>query len=308
MKKREIGSDFWDIPICEKENDIFPKDTKWFVAGRTALSYIIKDSGIKSVSMPAWCCESMINPFKDNDVAVEFYDTTPSKNCDAVLIMDYFGFTNHFKVPTDYKGIVIRDVTHSVFSKKYDDADYYYGSLRKWAGFVTGGFAWGNWKKDLPIPECDNDYVALKKQAMLDKKKYIDRLTDSKDYLALFKKANETLLTFGIMGASEEDVFCARHLDVDYIKSKRRNNAKILIKHFGCLYYLNENDCPLFVPIYVRNRDVLRETFISNNMFFPVHWPNHDLNGRELSIVCDQRYDEEDMLEICKVANSVTNK
>ena len=41
---REIGSEFWDIPVLlQCENDIFSKPTHWFLSGRAALEYIISD-------------------------------------------------------------------------------------------------------------------------------------------------------------------------------------------------------------------------------------------------------------------------
>lgn len=66
--------------------------------------------------------------------------------------------------------MVIRDITHSIFSKEYHDADYYFGSLRKWAGFKTGGFAYGEWKKSLDIASYDKQYVSLRTEAMKKKK------------------------------------------------------------------------------------------------------------------------------------------
>ena len=59
----------------------------------------------------------------------------------------------------------------------------------------------------------------------------------------------------------------------------------------------------LFIPIFVDDRRSLRSLFFQNNIFTPIHWPHisDELNGnnriydRELSLICDQRYDENDM-------------
>ena len=63
----------------------------------------------------------------------------------------------------------------------------------------------------------------------------------------------------------------------------------------------------MFVPILVPDgkRDELRRYLIKHEMYCPVHWPvsmYHKLDKRaeiiyknELSLVCDQRYTEEDM-------------
>lgn len=296
---KEIGSDFWEIPVSKDENDCFPNETKWFLSGRHALEYIVIDSEIKSVSMPKWCCSSMIEPFIKNNVSVVFYDDAPNEQCDAVFLMDYFGFSSRASVSKGYKGTVIRDLTHSIFSKTYSDADYYFGSLRKWAGFITGGFAWGKWKKSIVLLPCDNEYVSLRKKAMELKKAYLEGDISEKSYLGLFKKASERLNFCGLCSAYDADVFAARHFDVDGMKRARRKNAKVLIERIGCIYPLGDNDCPLFVPIKAPKRDALRKYLIDHDVYLPVHWPNSDLDGLELSLVCDQRYNENDMNHIC---------
>lgn len=299
--KREIGSEFWDIPVCDRENELFPASVKWFLSGRIALKYIILDAGIRSVSMPEWCCDSMIAPFLENGVTVRFYNDVPSTDADALFIMDYFGFTAQTQVPAGYRGTVIRDMTHSVFSKKYDDADYYFGSLRKWAGFKTGGFAYGSWKKSLEVAECDEKYISLRTTAMREKKAYISGATDDKSYLDVFRSANERLKQVGICAGYEEDIYAARHLDIDFIKEKRRENAKVLMDRIGCMFPLKENDCPLFVPIITEDRDALQNFFIDHKIYCPAHWPRNSLKDRELSLICDQRYDKVDMERICRL-------
>lgn len=297
--RNEIGSEFWNIPLCDKENNIFPRNTRWLLSGRTALELIVIDSDIKTVSMPRWCCDSMIVPFKKHGVEVFFYENEPESKYDAIFVMDYFGFTDQINVPDGYKGVVIRDLTHSVFSKEYNDADYYFGSLRKWAGYITGGFAWGNWKKNIQLLPCDEVYVNLRKKAMNLKASYIEGKTDSKDFLNIYMEANEYLNKCGLCEALEEDVYAAKYLDIDLIKMKRRRNAFVLNKRVECLFQIKENDCPLFVPTKVKQRDELRKFLISNNVYFPIHWHEYDLDGDELSLVCDQRYEEKDMEYIC---------
>ena len=70
---------------------------------------------------------------------------------------------------------------------------------------------------------------------------------------------------------------------------------------------MKETDCPMFVPIYVPNgqRDRMKQYLIKQEIYCPVHWPiskHHRLSKKErllydneLSLVCDQRYTEEDM-------------
>ena len=322
--RKEIGSEFWDIPICTKGNDLFSTETQWFLSGRSALRKIITDikekCSVETVALPAWCCESMIVPFLDAGLRVEFYPVLSDKQdlatvqTDILLVMDYFGYTGKCEIG-NYKGIVIRDVTHSLFSKAYEDADYYFGSLRKWASFLTGGFAIGVGNVVL----ANDIYTNTRAKAIHAKASYMYGESNSKEYLQLYNEAEDMLEKMQeIYGAAERDVRDANFLDVDFIKQRRRDNARRLLEEFESIAIfkeINPNDCPMFVPILVPDgkRDELRKFLIANEIYCPVHWPisafhqlafeTEKLYKDELSLVCDQRYtirDMERMISIIK--------
>ena len=327
---KEIGSEFWEVPTKASLSK-FPYNAKWFISGRSALYYIITDMKskrkINKVAMPSWCCDSMIKPFVDSGIDVKFYpiyldddghfmqDLSDLMDCAAVLVMDYFGYTGQNNV-YDFSGIIIRDVTHSIFSANYEDADYYFGSLRKWAGFWSGGYAWA---KDIslltaPIPTPNKHYAILREKAMQEKGKYIREFHDNKEYLSMFSEAEKLLDICGICGAEDRDIALLQKLDVEFIRTRRRENAKRLLNSVADIAIFPElqaSDCPLFVPIMVPKgkRDALRSYLIQNDIFCPVHWPISMLHrldehtqriyDEEISIVCDQRYSVYDMQRVC---------
>ena len=321
--RREIGSEFWDVPQTNTANSLFPESTQWYLSGRSALQAIIKDLGeVNSVSLPSWCCESIIKPFADAGFNVHFYPVTLQEglfqnielNCDVLFIMDYFGYTTSVPDYKGFNGIIIRDVTHSLFSARYSDADYYFGSLRKWCGICTGGYAWTNKGNRLEPGKPDKGgYVDLRHNAMQMKKKYLEDRKGDKDYLRVFDMAEEYLETAGIVSATDQDVRLAQYLDADIIKKRRKANAEILCSAFpDWLVFpkLISTDCPMFVPVIVPDgrRDGLRRFLIEQSIYCPVHWPvskYHKLDKKteyiyenELSLVCDQRYSENDMYRI----------
>ena len=330
----EIGSEFWSVPLTDRQNTLFDGSEKWFISGTAALGYILDDilsrKKLRSAGVPSWCCSSMIEPFLERSIEVHFYSVTVRGNTlsvdfdlpdtDVLLMIDYFGYSAHIRVPDGYPGVVIRDETHSIFSSRTSDADYRFGSLRKWAGFWTGGFAHSTkWNADRPIPPVSDEYVGQRRSAMLDKKKYIDGCTDSKDYLRTFSECEDFLDSCGVMGADARDVECAGLLDLDTVKSKRRNNAQLLIgelQDYVLFRELSADSCPLFVPIIVPgdHRDRLRQHLTGHSIYCPIHWglsPLHRLNTaeryiyeHEISLVCDQRYDAEDMERILSVFRS----
>ena len=323
---QEIGSEFWYIPICEDNNFLFPPDTVWYLSGRSAQEQIIADikakHNVKRAWLPSWCCESMIIPFISSGIEVEFYpvyiqngqlmrDLSCAADCDILFLMDYFGYTFGDSY-CDYPGIVIRDVTHSIFSKSYTDADYYFGSLRKWAGFWTGGYAWGFNGTSL---QADHKYVSLRRTAMENKSQYIKGITSSKEYLLEFSKAEEHLEHCAPAGADARDIQMAGKIDIDFLVEQRRKNAFKLLSELSDIAIfpeINDFECPMFVPVIVPNgkRDQLRQHLIKQEIYCPVHWmltqyhkPDKkmmDIYNNELSIVCDQRYDESHMERIIK--------
>lgn len=327
---REIGSEFWNVPITQQHNFLFPESTQWFLSGRSALQAIIKElSNCHTVAMPSWCCDSMIKPFVDAGYEILFYPVYFDKGlvqdisykADVLFLIDYFGYSTLKQDLSFYHGVVIRDITHSVFSKTYTDANYYYGSLRKWCGISSGGYAWTKDGHSLDDEVSVNlKYVALRKKAMHLKKCYIaESIGDNgqnaadKGYLKLFGEAEEILDNVGIVAGDERDVLSARHLDVDFIKKRRRFNAEVLREAFSDFLVfpkMSDLDCPLFVPILVPygKRDELKRYLISKGIYCPVHWSIsnfHKLDDRtrylyenELSLVCDQRYDAIDMERI----------
>ena len=316
----EIGSEFCNVPVVEKNNELFHETTQWYISGRSALKAIISElSDCKTVAMPSWCCDSMIKPFVEAGFDINFYAVAfndgliqeLSFDSDVLFLIDYFGYTDSKIDLSAYKGIIIRDVTHSILSGSYSDADYYFGSLRKWCGFWTGGYAWTNDGHSLDNGmDCDDDYVALRNQAMMQKSEYIEGIRKDKNYLKIFEDAEDKLECFKIRRAADRDVSLAKRLDIDLIKDRRRRNAEILRSSFPEIIMFQEissTDTPMFVPVLVNDnkRDELRHYLIEHEIYCPVHWPvsqYHVLNERtnyiylnELSLVCDQRYSENDM-------------
>lgn len=330
--ENEIGSEFCSVPVTEKKHGLFPEGTRWFQSGRTALRYIIRDiqckQDIRSVVLPAWCCETMVIPFLDAGINVDFYpvyvkdgrlvqDVANTGRNDAILVMDYFGYTSESDYSW-YPGTVIRDMTHSVFSKKYTDADYYYGSLRKWCGIYTGGYTWTDGtfraRDDVETTEPE-EYVRMRRIAMNHKQMYLCGRIKEKNYLGEFAEAEKMLEEEkGIYYASSRDVALAECLDMNLIRRTRRRNAGYLLEWLSGIAVfkeIKEEDCPLFVPVLTDDRDRIRKKLTDAGIYCPQHWPlsryhrpdrrTRELYDREISIVCDQRYQIGDMQRICDV-------
>jgi len=322
---KEIGSDFWNI-----EGN---KNTAFFLAGRTAEEYIIRDilkeKRIISALLPSLICHTMIEPFLRNGVSVRFYDVLHEnglkavlperKENEAILFLDYFGYGQITGLERVHEwDVTIEDCTHSWMSKEISDADYSYISYRKWTGFTAISNARRR-KGAFSIQRFDkqhDEYEKLRYAAIFHKKEYLENGTGKKDkYLDEFTRAEELLSRDYVDYAPTKDSLeNLITMDKDFIREQRRTNAQILIeglKDVEGIEFLfpkiRSYDVPLNVPVFVKDglRDELRKFLIKKDIFCPVHWPlskMHIISGRakemydgELSLVCDQRYKAEDI-------------
>jgi hypothetical protein len=318
---KEIGSEFWLEGTMGKR--IIQDNCAYLLSGRTALDFIIKDIKTQrqflSVMLPSYCCESMIEPFERNDVEVQFYrvredgiDYSFSKNCDAVLLLDFFGYETPenkkiAQVEKDAGKIIIYDSTHKLNGASIQ-ADYTFCSYRKWfyCNFATLQKTDGSF--NIPIPTrlnkyyCETRDVAAKLKADFIAGADIDK----KEYLRLFSISEDILDCDYVDYAG-----VPMDVDVETIITARRRNAQYLIHKLlnvpGIKLWrsaINSDDTPMFVPILVKygRRDALKRYLINHSIYCPVHWPlssRHgeykDLYDEELSLICDQRYSIEDM-------------
>ena len=70
----EIGSEFHKIPFEEGEGFEYPIPGQLVFSGRTAIETVLKElPKAKKALLPSYCCESMIQPFLNAGIEIEFY-------------------------------------------------------------------------------------------------------------------------------------------------------------------------------------------------------------------------------------------
>ena len=357
----EIGSEFWiedviavindGVRQCFRENG-FNGDNRLLLSGRTAIDFIYQDlsygRNITTVYMPAYCCDSMIFPFKDRNVNVLFYDLVyedgkvkcdidATLNVDILYICNYFGFSTGVDVEVvvsmQKKGVVILyDRTHDLFNNGNTlslISDYTFCSLRKWVGIPTGAIVSkrdGNFFQ-ASLKGCD--FSESKYKGMRMKYDYLQGNTviDKEDFLRLFASFNKRLSgDYQNYSIDKMSLRLLHEQDFELVKTRRYQNAKLLYDGLSelnniSMMFEHENACvPLFVPILVKKevRNSLRDYLIDNKVYCPVHWPKSDslpdamrvnlFYDSELSLVCDQRYGEVQMRKIVDLIKNYCNK
>lgn len=352
INKTEIGSEFWSgcTPLSHSEytlraESIYNTHLHKVVetlSGRTALEHIVEllyGQGKRSVYLPAYCCHTMIEPFLSHNMKVFFYDITWtgkelhrlvdfSIKADVIMLLDYFGHTdsetNVIAQQAKEAGMtIIYDATHSMYSHiNTDPYDFVYGSYRKWVDINCGFVAWNEEFSKGEITQNENKHYATTRSRLFDlKADYMNGgHTMKEEFLPLIETA-ETILEndYHHKMPDARSLEILRTTDADYIKNRRRSNAKLLTETVNelnddrvkCLNpILNPLDIPLFVPVIVspEQRNSLRRYLIENQIYCPVHWPLSELHvpgagskhlfDSELSLICDQRYNEKDMMRI----------
>ena len=337
MKHREIGSEYHSFKLTNGRGLIFPatmKDSVFTFSGRTAIETVIKNEPvIRKVLLPSYCCESMIKPFRDADIEIDFYpvyydnglkidlDIPADTNC--ILWCNYFGFEIEmpdFSGFISRDGIIIEDITHSLFSnfQYHNQSKYLVASVRKWEPIISGGYCASTKEMKYKPDSLPNQvFLNQKKNAMIEKRKFLDGNTTikKKDFLKNFSDSNKWLMqNYSGLIMDVESLDFIQHINMEEERKIRRQNALFLYKelknnkNIKFVFDIKQMDCPLFVPIIIENnRDTIKKLLIENDIYCPVHWPRpkenclSNLYDMELSLICDQRYGIEEMQRIVNV-------
>ncbi len=206
---------------------------------------------------------------------------------------------------------IVEDRTHSLLTTAEPLAPIGFASLRKWFGLPDGGAAWG-----LPIAtpgDADDELAALRLEAMTAKHAYLEFGKGKKAAFLKSLGAAEEFLDgrdgVRAMSWSSRERLAA---DVPAIRARRRAN-------FGRLWHglpsslrplvpeLTDGVVPLGLPVVGPERDALKQHLVRRRIYPAWHWkrpeaidPNTfpraaSIADSVMTLVCDQRYDAEDM-------------
>lgn len=304
--------------------------------GRTCFYVILDEIRNKAhgcgILLPDYLCTSVAEvparlgiPFKHYSVSNDFLPdmdnirTLLSYNGEfwAVLLIAYFGMVNlNDTIATIRREfprttIIVDDVQNYYGFGQHSSYDYCFTSYRKWFAMPDGAdVLTKNGKREWTVSTEQPNYVQYKAAGNL-LKNHGD-IIDERVALELLEKGEAMMDTEYLYRCSDVSRDLFKKIDFNMVEVRRRANAKILhegLEQLNIQHLYDEDKTPLFVPIIVPNRDGLRKRFFSEMIFAPVHWPvvSKDLQGtnelytNELSLICDQRYDEADMERILRV-------
>ena len=300
-----------------------------YSSGRSALYHILLDvkkrNNISKILLPDYLCSSVVIAAEKSDVEVVFYPLNDKLELDekhfaklyeekcAVLLINYFGLQNLQKQVAYVRSlnkdaIIIEDDVQGFyeFQKELIGVDYKFTSLRKTFACPDGGLV----KTENLLPEVKtvNKFHQYKLAGSILKSLRKPEYYDDAVYLSMFEKGESMIDDEIAEGMSDMAVNIITKTDIDRLAYIRRRNAKFICDGLETLCIktilpVAEDKTPLFIPVYLDDRDKVRKYLFQHNCFCPVHWPLEGLNVKkgaemaehELSIIVDQRYTNADM-------------
>lgn len=250
---------------------------------------------------------------------------------DVILVINFFGISKRIKYRSDQRKTItiIEDHTHDPWSNwSYkSDADWCIASLRKVLPLPDGGVLWSPLHHQLPSAVSvtnERRNASLKKIAGMSLKAlYINGHDIEKNvFRELLTSGEEDNAVGNISGMSDWAKSMLPTFPIDSWREKRRINHRCLFTNLSGLSWLsvlgevcNEDICPFSVVLIFdtsERRNFVNERLIQSRIYPAILWPLEkpvidgipdryvDLSRRMLSIHCDMRYDERDMIYVGK--------
>ena len=351
----EIGSEFhWYSGKSSVRNSVYKYllengHNEFYYSGRTIIDLIIRSHPeINKVFLPNYLCQSIIDPFINNDIEIELYniyfengilhcDCNNDFNNSFFLGINYFGST-FTKMDSTYEKIkvnndnvvIIDDATQNMFSMSQSDfIDYQFCSIRKWLPLISGASLKNNRNKlNCKTKSSHLDIYDLKEKAMKLKRNYLynNNSNEKELFMNLFKEFNENFSEFyKSRGIDEYSFNLIQNIDKEKICNIRKQNKIYLLNEINLLDKVNtlkfeKFDIPLFVPLFFEDINVkneIKNILLKNEIYCPSHWPipnygdiadDQKLYFNEISLICDQRYELKHMKKIINVLKEGLNE
>lgn len=338
---REFGSDFQSVDgFARKSEKLKEQRSTYYATGRHAFGSLIAYNKWKRIWIPDYYCYDVVEYLINNGFRISFYSTNPLnssfdysnlafKEGDALLKINYFGvdkFQDNSVIPIP----VIEDHSHDLIGEwaTESNADYCFASLRKSIPIPEGGILWSPTNKVLPkkpVVSSEIETIVFKRKKAMDlKKEYLSGSGDKDVYRNIFIKTESELANSSISSISSSTYEFLQNFDiVSWYETKRRNwkvSQNIISDKIQILRPKElSNSYPFSIIILAENnyiRERLRKELILSDIYPSILWniPKNssneslDLSERILSIPCDARYNETEVLEACTKIESILRK
>lgn len=324
-----IGGEF-EIDLSTQIDAFQPAhDTYYYASGRSALYQILKSlkHRVNKIWFPDWLCHTMVEAAQKAGFEYEFYelsdkfiatvdalDSKGFKDGYLVLLINYFGLQDLTSTAKAIKevypnAIIIEDDVQAYYCFAEETnpySDYRFTSLRKTFPSPDGGLVYT--KHSMPMATCPNTFAKYKIEAGVMKSHRGKEGIKDEDYLAIFEKGSQLIDENyeSVMSRDSEMLFAGT--DLQWVKQKRQENVAYLLeglkdRGINPMIEVPKDKVPLFVPVWLKDRNTIRKSMFQSEVFCPVHWPleglllkkGAEMAQHELSLIVDQRYSKKEM-------------
>jgi hypothetical protein len=300
--------------------------------GRSAIRVVTDAFLGGKVWLPGYLCAAVLLGIADHS-RVRFYPIDRQLQAsdlgwlreiqpgDIVLVIEFFGFPcdpHLCQQVSARRAWLLKDASHALLSKNIEaGTNFIVYSPRKTVAVPDGGV--------LVIRDCDEwpavrlfapppSWTRTSQEAFLARAEF-DLHGGERRFFPLFQQAEREAPAGPVTMSGTTEAILRESFDYAAIARQRRENYQALatrLGHLAIFPVLPEGVVPLGFPIRLRDRERVRQEFFREDIFPPMHWPvppsvprefsdSYQLSGESLTLVCDQRYDLEDMERTCDV-------
>lgn len=286
-------------------------------SARSCLEYVLRARNYRTVYIPYYTCEIVLQPFRLLQINYVFYNINEQleptclpelKEDEAFLYTNYFGLKQPCveHLAKYYGSQLIVDNAQAFFAPALHGIDTFY-SPRKYFGVPDGGYLYCDAPFNMePLQAVSHDRMShLLKRIDLGAQAGYDS----------FKQNDELLAEQPLMRMSNLTERLLESIDYQFVTDRRRENYQLLDDSLGSCNLLRldvaEHAVPMVYPFLIDNAN-LKKILIENKIFVATYWPNvlnwckeDDWEYRLAQHTCflplDQRYGRDEMDRIIDI-------
>ena len=245
-------------------------------SGRNALEYIIRVQGIRTILLPYFICDSIVNKCLELAVQIEYYHLNHNffplvpveHNSDAIFIVNYFGVNDEScaKSLSLYDKVIL-DNSQAFFSSLRSDFGTIY-SPRKFFGVPDGGIVYCNkilrkkLETDISGDRIRHLVTRLESSAREGYNQYLE---------------NESLIgTLQLKRMSTLSLSILESINLERVRSSRKKHFAFLHNSLGdknYQFHLDFSSAALIYPYFSVNAEEIRKRLLEKKIYVPIYWP-----------------------------------
>lgn len=305
---------YFELADRDIENGHYPVGGIRVNTARNALEYILRQlSDVKTVYLPFYTCETVIEPLQKLSLSYHFYhinmhleiaEDIPMGEGVYVIVNNYFGIKDTYveEMASKYGEHLIVDNAQALFAPLLPNVKAIY-SARKFVGVADGGFAVG--VSDVPLQMYNEDNTEHDSHLLIRKEQGAE--VGFKVYQENEKRLDNQPIRR--MAVATGDILT--HINYHKVIARRRSNFRLLREMLGDDNRLPIPDigtfaCPMVYPFLPKEDKDIRSRLIKNRIYVARYWQNvlswcnpQDIETKLaknlIPLPIDQRYGEQEM-------------